>query len=135
NLIHPLFASVRTLQGISPPICALLAKVLNINPTQREPTLIDLLQLMPHSVIDRRICPSIAFAQEGITNTLEIIIDQHQPPPIGRSRSPYRVIAHDQTGKINLVFFHAHCSWLKKQLPEGRKVVVSGKVERFNGQL
>ncbi|WP_375696192.1 OB-fold nucleic acid binding domain-containing protein, partial [Bartonella sp. AC67GZZY] len=42
---------------------------------------------------------------------------------------------HDQTGKINLVFFHAQPLWLKKQLPEGKKVVVSGKVEWFNGQL
>ncbi|WP_317993374.1 ATP-dependent DNA helicase RecG [Bartonella gliris] len=135
SLITPLFNSIRTLSGITPKLCKLLAKVLNINPTQREPALIDLLRLMPHSVIDRRMRPNIAFAQEGITLTLEIIIDQHQSPPTGRNRLPYRVIAHDQTGIINLVFFHAQPSWLKKQLPEGKKVIVSGKVERFNGQL
>ncbi|MBB5072965.1 ATP-dependent DNA helicase RecG [Bartonella callosciuri] len=135
SLINPLFASIRTLPGVSSKICALLTKVLNINPTQRESTLIDLLQLMPHSVIDRRTRPSIAFAREGVTVTLEIIIDQHQPPPPGRKRLPYRVIARDQTGKINLVFFHAQPSWLKNQLPEGKKVIVSGKVERFNEQL
>ncbi|AFR26445.1 ATP-dependent DNA helicase RecG [Bartonella quintana] len=135
DLIRPLFTSVRALPGTSPKICALLAKVLNINPAQREPTVIDLLQLMPQSVIDRRMRPSIAFAQEGITVTLEIIVDQHHPPPIERNRLPYRVSAHDQTGKINLVFFHAQRPWLKKQLPEGKKVIVSGKVERFNGQL
>ncbi|WP_336279350.1 ATP-dependent DNA helicase RecG [Bartonella sp. CB175] len=135
NLISPLFTSIRALSGISPKICALLAKVLNINLTQREPTVIDLLHLMPHSVIDRRMCSGIAFAQEGNTVTLEIVIDYHQPPPTGRNRLPYSVIAHDQTGKINLVFFHAQRPWLKKQLPEGKKVIVSGKVERFNGQL
>ncbi|UNE55208.1 ATP-dependent DNA helicase RecG [Bartonella machadoae] len=135
SLITPLFNSIRTLSGVTPKVYILLAKVLNINPIQREPTLIDLLQLMPHSVIDRRMRPSIACAQEGSTITLEIVIDQHQPPPIGRNRLPYRVIAHDPTGKINLVFFHAQHSWLKKQLPEGKKVIVSGKVEQFNGQL
>lgn len=135
SLIAPLFNSIRTLSGVTPKLYNLLAKILNINPTQREPTLIDLLQLMPYSAIDRRIRPSIAYAQEGSTVTLEIVINQHQPPPINRSRLPYRVVAHDQTGKINLVFFHAQPSWLKKQLPEGKKVIVSGKVERFNGQL
>ncbi|WP_375616585.1 ATP-dependent DNA helicase RecG [Bartonella sp. AP58NXGY] len=135
SLLAPLFNSIRTLSGITPKIYGLLTKLLNVNPTQREVTLIDLLQLMPHSVIDRRMRPSIACAKEGDTVTLEIIIDQHQPPPRGHNRIPYRVIAHDQTGKINLVFFHAQPLWLKKQLPEGKKVVVSGKVEWFNGQL
>ncbi|GAA5103007.1 ATP-dependent DNA helicase RecG [Bartonella acomydis] len=135
SLIVPLFHSIRILSGITPKVYSLLAKVLNINLTQREPTLIDLLQLMPHSVIDRRIRPTIADAQEGVTITLEIVIDQHQPPPMGRNRLPYRVTAHDLTGKINLVFFHAQSTWLRKQLPEGKKVIVSGKAERFNGQL
>ncbi|WP_375622399.1 MULTISPECIES: ATP-dependent DNA helicase RecG [unclassified Bartonella] len=135
SLLTPLFHSLRTLSGITPKIYGLLTKLLNVNPTQREATLIDLLQLMPHSVIDRRMRPNIACAKEGDTVTLEIIIDQHQPPPRGHNRIPYRVIAHDQTGKINLVFFHAQPLWLKKQLPEGKKVIISGKVEWFNGQL
>ncbi|WP_375614540.1 MULTISPECIES: ATP-dependent DNA helicase RecG [unclassified Bartonella] len=135
SLLAPLFNSIRTLSGITPKVYGLLTKLLNVNPTQREATLIDLLQLMPHSVIDRRMRPSIACAKEGDTITLEIVIDKHQPPPRGHNRIPYRVIAHDQTGKINLVFFHAQPLWLKKQLPEGKKVVVSGKVEWFNGQL
>lgn len=135
SLIAPLFNSIRTLSGVTPKIYSLLAKVLNINPTQHDPTLIDLLQLMPYSVVDRRMRPSIAHAQEGKTVTLEIVIGQHQPPPMGRNRLPYRVTAYDPTGKMNLVFFHAQPAWLKKQLPEGKKVIVSGKVERFNGQL
>ncbi|EJF76917.1 ATP-dependent DNA helicase RecG [Bartonella birtlesii LL-WM9] len=135
SLIAPLFHSIRTLSGITPKIYSLLAKVLNINPAQCEPTLINLLQLMPHSVIDRRIRSTIADAQEGNTITLEIVIDQHQPSPMGRNRLPYRIMAHDPTGKMNLVFFHAQPAWLKKQLPEGKKVIVSGKAERFNGHL
>ncbi|WP_273788199.1 ATP-dependent DNA helicase RecG [Bartonella grahamii] len=135
SLLTPLFNSIRTLSGITPKVYGLLTKLLNVNPTQREATLIDLLQLMPHSVIDRRMRPNIACVTEGDTVTLEIIIDQHQPPPRGHNKIPYRVIAHDQTGKINLVFFHAQPLWLKKQLTEGKKVTVSGKIEWFNGQF
>ncbi|OPB31739.1 ATP-dependent DNA helicase RecG [Bartonella sp. AR 15-3] len=134
SLLNPLFTPISTLPGINTRICSLLAKVLNINLTQREPTLIDLLRLMPHSVIDRRKQPGIAFAQEGSIVTLEVTIDQHKPPT-NHNKSPYRVIGHDQTSTINLIFFHAQRSWLEKQLPEGKKVIISGKVERFKGQL
>lgn len=121
NLFNLLSTSIRTLPGVNPKIYALLAKVLNVNLSQREPTIIELLQLMPHSVIDRRMRPDIAFAPTGKIVTLEIIIDQHRPPPNSNNRSPYRVIGHDKTGNINLVFFHAQHSWLEKQLPEGKK--------------
>ncbi|MDD9332324.1 MAG: OB-fold nucleic acid binding domain-containing protein, partial [Bartonella sp.] len=134
SLLNPLFTSIKTLAGVNTKICSLFAKVLNINLVQREPTLIDLLRLMPHSVIDRRKQPNISFAQEGDIVTLEIIIDQHIPQT-NHSRVPYRVIGYDQTGTINLIFFHAQRSWLEKQLPKGKKVIVSGKVERFKGQL
>ncbi|MEL6094222.1 ATP-dependent DNA helicase RecG [Bartonella schoenbuchensis] len=135
NLFNLLSTSIRTLPGVNQKVYPLLAKVLNVNLSQHEPTIIDLLQLMPHSVIDRRMRPDIAFAPEGKIVTLEIIIDQHRPPLNSNNRSPYRVIGYDKTGSINLVFFHAQRSWLERQLPEGKKVIVSGKVERFNGQL
>jgi ATP-dependent DNA helicase RecG len=47
---------------------------------------------------------------------------------------PHRVIAHDDTGEIILTFFHAQLPWLEKMLPEGETVIVSGKVEWFNGR-
>lgn len=134
SLLDPLFTSVRTLSGIGPKVCGLLNKLLNIDPIHDEARIIDLLELMPHSVIDRRSRPGIAYAIEGSIATLEITIDQHQPPPSARRQLPYKVIAHDDTGEITLVFFHAHQSWLEKQLPLGQKVIVSGKVEWFGGR-
>jgi ATP-dependent DNA helicase RecG len=47
---------------------------------------------------------------------------------------PYRVYGHDETGEIALTFFHAHAAYLEKQLPEGEQVVVSGRMEWFNGR-
>ncbi|ALE03729.1 ATP-dependent DNA helicase RecG [Bartonella ancashensis] len=135
NLILPLLSPIHTLPGLNPKTCSLFAKVLNINPAQHELKLINLLQLMPHTVVDRRARPNIASAKEGTIVTLEIIIDQHQPPPSKHSRSPYRIICHDKTGIIILLFFHAKRSWLEKRFPEGKTIIVSGKVERFNGQL
>lgn len=135
SILDPFFTTIDSLSGIGPKVTVLIAKLLNIDSTQDIPRIIDLLQLMPHSIIDRRQRPGIAFAIDGAITTVEMIVDQHQIPPATRRHLPYRIIGHDDTGEITLVFFHAQQAWLQKQLPEGEKVIVSGKVERFNGHL
>ena len=47
---------------------------------------------------------------------------------------PYRVFAHDDTGEIALTFFHAQAAYLEKAMPVGEHVVVSGRMEWFNGR-
>lgn len=134
SVLDPFFASVRSLSGIGPKVSALLGKLLGTDVPGAEPKVGQLLFLPPHSVIDRRNRPGVAFAQEGAIVTLEVLVDQHQPAPSGRGNIPHRVIAHDDTGEIILTFFHAQLPWLEKMLPEGETVIVSGKVEWFNGR-
>jgi len=134
SLLDPVFATIRSLPGFGPKVCALLAKVLGTDMAESEPRLVDFVHLLPHSVIDRRNRPGIAHAAAGEIATLELMIDRHQPPPTGRRGLPYRVYGHDATGQIALVFFRAQPGWLASQLPEGAQVIVSGRVEWFNGQ-
>lgn len=94
----------------------------------------DLLFVLPNTVIDRRNRPGIALSAEGQIVTLEVRVDRHQPPPRGNRSVPYRVYAHDDTGEIALTFFHAHAAYLQKMLPEGEHVVISGRMEWFNGR-
>ncbi|RUY02043.1 ATP-dependent DNA helicase RecG, partial [Mesorhizobium sp. M2A.F.Ca.ET.040.01.1.1] len=93
-----------------------------------------LLFLRPNSVIDRRNRRGIALSAEGQIVTLEVRVDRHQPPPRGNRSVPYRVYAHDDTGEVALTFFHAHAAYLQKMLPEGEHVVISGRMEWFNGR-
>lgn len=142
SLLDPLFASVRTLTGIGPKVSALLLKLLGAeNAAMLEPRVGQLLFLAPNSVIDRRHRPGVAFAQEGAVVTLEVTVDEYQFSPstaksgaFMRGSVPHRVFAHDDTGEVTLVFFHAQRPWLEKSLPLGEKVIVSGKVEWFNGR-
>lgn len=131
SLLDPLFASVRTLSGIGPKVTGLLATLLGTPPGQ-DPRVANLVYLPPHSVIDRRHRPGIAHAPEGAIVTLEVRIDRHLPG--GRSNAPYRVYAHDDTAEIGLTFFHAKQAWLEKAMPVGETVIVSGKMEWFNGR-
>ncbi|RZS89263.1 ATP-dependent DNA helicase RecG [Phyllobacterium myrsinacearum] len=134
SLLDPLFASVRSLPGIGPKVTGLLATLLGTQPPGTEPRVGNLVYLPPNSVIDRRNRPGIAHAPEGAIVTLEVRIDRHQPAPSGRSNVPHRVFAHDDTGEIGLVFFHAKRPWLENIMPVGETVIVSGRIEWFNGR-
>lgn len=134
SLLDPLFSPITTLAGVGSKVAALIERVLPVDLGDRQARVGDLLFVLPNSVIDRRNRPGIARAVEGAIVTLEVRIDRHQPPPRGNRSVPYRVYAHDDTGEITLTFFHAHASYLEKAMPEGELVVVSGRMEWFNGR-
>lgn len=134
SLLDPLFAPITALPGVGPKVAALIEKVLPASLSDRDARIGDLLFTLPHSIIDRRNRPGIAFAAEGAIVTLDLRVDRHQPPPRGKKSIPYRVFAHDDTGEVALTFFHAHAAYLEKALPEGEQVVVSGRMEWFNGR-
>ncbi|MFB9950861.1 ATP-dependent DNA helicase RecG [Rhizobium puerariae] len=132
-ILDPLFSPVASLAGVGPKLAELIARV-----TGREDPddcrVIDLLFHAPHSLIDRRNRPGIALAPQGAIVTIEGRVDRHQPPPRGKSNLPYRVFLHDDTGELALTFFHAKGNWLEKSLPIDEMVMVSGKVDWFNGR-
>ena len=132
-LLDPLFAPVSALDGVGPRLAGLIR---NVVPTDvaGEPRIGELLFVLPHSVIDRRSRPGIAGSAEGSIVTLDLRVDRHQPAPRGNRSAPYRVFAHDESGEIALTFFHAKQAWLEKILPVGEQVVVSGRMEWFNGR-
>ncbi|MBE0694405.1 MAG: ATP-dependent DNA helicase RecG, partial [Aquamicrobium sp.] len=133
-LLDPLFVPLTSLDGVGSKVASMIEKVVPADLGERHARAGDLLFLLPHGVIDRRNRPGIAYAAEGAIVTLEVRIDRHQPPPRGNRSVPYRVYAHDDTGEIALTFFHAHAAWLQNQMPEGAHVVVSGRMEWFNGR-
>lgn len=133
NILDPLFVPIISFAGIGPKIAALIARALgreNADDTRA----IDLLLIAPHRLIDRRNQPGVAHATEHSIVTLKLFVDRHQPSPNARSNAPYRVFAYDETGEIALTFFHARKSWLEHALPVGETVLVSGKVDWFNGR-
>lgn len=132
-LLDPLFASVSSLPGIGPKLADLLARVTNREDAE-DCRVVDILFHAPSSLIDRRNRPGIALAPQGAIVTIEGRVDRHLPPPPGKSNMPYRVILHDETGELALTFFRAKASWLEKALPIDEVMLVSGKVDWFNGR-
>jgi ATP-dependent DNA helicase RecG len=85
---------------------------------------------LPCGVIDRRYSPKIMQAEAGRIATLTVTVDSHVPPL--SKRYPYRIRCVDETGVLELSYFHARGDWLEKQYPVGKRIVVSGKVEWFH---
>jgi len=133
-LLDPLFAPATTLDGVGPRLADLIANVVPADTAAREVRVGDLLFVLPHSVIDRRQRYAIADAPGGALVTLDVVISRHQPAPRGRGNVPTRVFAHDDTDEIALTFFHAKGDWLQRALPEGERMLVSGRLEWFNGR-
>ncbi len=129
-VLDPLFAPVSTLPGIGPKIAKLVSGLVGGQP-DRDATVSDLLFHIPHSLIDRRHRPGIAYSENGDIVTLDVTIGRHQAPP-RHSKAPYKISAFDETGQITFVFFHSRSDWLEKTFPEGERRIVSGKVEWFN---
>ena len=135
HILTPLFASLRDLDGIGPRIQKLLKRLLAPHSANEDAKIIDLLLHFPVSLVDRRARPAIAQAVPGQVATIEVTVAEHRAPPRGQRRIPYRVSCTDETGFLELVFFHARSDYLQKLLPVGEKRIVSGKIEDYSERL
>ena len=122
--LFPLFSDVESLPGIGPKSAKALASLHVTTPR-------DLLFTLPHSGIDRTRRASISGQPAGQVVTVEITVNSHQPP--SRRGLPYRVHVTDAQADFQLVFFRGGGEWITKQLPQGARRVVSGKLEYFDG--
>ncbi len=126
QILFPLFANTDVLAGVGPKVAQNLEKL-------GARHVLDLLFMIPNTLVDRRSRPGIANAIDGQIASFEVEIEEHVPPP--RRGLPYRVRAHDDTGFLTLAWFHGRPDYLLRQLPPGQKRIVSGKVERFSGEI
>ncbi len=124
EILFPLFAKLSVLDGIGDKTAKNFEQLHIEKPA-------DLLFTLPQSGIDRGRKNSIKDAILPGIVTVEIEVGPHYPP---RSKGrPYHVHVTDAETDFRLVFFHARGDYLKKQLLEGSRRVVSGKVEVFDG--
>ncbi|HAQ33242.1 MAG TPA: ATP-dependent DNA helicase RecG, partial [Rhodospirillaceae bacterium] len=126
DILFSLSSPVTTLSGVGPRIAKQIAKAAGEH-------VVDLCWHRPSSLIDRRFSPKIAEAPDGAVATITLSVDAHLPPH--NRRLPYRVRCSDETGILDLVFFHAHPDYLMKVLPEGETRIVSGRVEYFRDEV
>ncbi|MGA7387715.1 MAG: ATP-dependent DNA helicase RecG, partial [Pseudolabrys sp.] len=130
-VLNPLFASLTSLPGVGPKLEKLYARLLD----REAPRVVDLLFHLPSGAIDRRARPKLRDVQPGQVITVAVTIDKRRPSPPHRSRAPYRIYTHDDTGDLTLTYFNARKNYLEKLLPVGAMRYVSGTAEFYDGML
>lgn len=124
EILFPLFADLKTLDGVGPKIAQNLQH-LHIEVPR------DLLFTLPYSMIDRRPVETVQGAELPKVLTVKVTVGDHRP---ARNKGgAYRINVEDAQTSFQLVFFHARGDYLSKVLPTGQTRIVSGKVEFFDG--
>jgi len=124
--LDPLFRRMTELPGVGPRTVKLFEKLCGGD------KVLDVLWHRPSDFVDRRFAPKIKDAPSGKICTLTVNVLKHFPA--ARRNLPYKVLCTDDTGTITLVFFNAHRDWLEKQMPVDAAIIVSGKVEYYEGK-
>lgn len=132
SLLNSLFAEITSLKGVGEKQARLFAKALGRD--QDAVRILDLVLRLPNGLVDRRNrCTIAELPQQGIV-TLEVTVGKHKPPPPGKRGIPYRVLVHDDTGTMTLVFFKVFGDHIKASLPEGERRFISGSIDWYNGE-
>jgi ATP-dependent DNA helicase RecG len=126
QILFSLFTPITTLPGIGPRNAKFLERLAGS-------IVVDLLWLLPRDIVDRRYMPLIREASAERIATLKVTVSTHIPS--SNKRHPYRILCRDGSGEMTLVFFHARSDYLKRTLPEGEIKILSGRLERFRGDL
>ena len=117
-----LLANLSTLKGVGTKTSNLLKKK-NIN------NIFDLLWKLPKSYTDRSLSSKIKDLRIGLNQTVTIIPQKYSFPRV--RNLPNRVLCSDETGELDCVFFNSYEGYIKKILPIGKEITISGKIGRF----
>ena len=107
-------------------------KTTNLLKKKKINNIFDLLWKLPKSATDRSLSSKIKDLRIGETQTIIITAQKYSFP---RTRNlPNRVICTDQTGEIDCIFFNSYEGYVRKILPLGKEVTISGKIGYFRNR-
>ena len=124
--IFGLFAATTVLPGVGPKLAGIIEKRIGAH-------VIDLLRHLPVGLIDRRARPGLNEVVDGSIVTVEVLVVKHDRPPPG-TRRPWRVITENESGRLEIIFFHARDDFVSRMLPAGERRIVSGRIEIRQGK-
>ena len=120
-----LLSDLTALKGVGS-ITKKLLKKKNIN------NIFDLLWKLPKSYTDRSLSTKIRNLKIGEIQTVTIIPQKYLFPRI--RKLPNKVLCSDETGQMDCVFFNSYEGYIKKILPIGKQITISGKIARYKNK-
>ena len=120
-----LLSDLSTLKGIG-------IKTTNLLKKKKINNIFDLLWKLPKSYTDRSLSSKIKDLKIDEIQTITITPQKYSFPRI--RNLPNRVLCKDETGQIDCVFFNSYEGYIKKILPIGKEVTISGKIKYFRNK-
>tara|TARA_B100001057_G_scaffold297523_1_gene297791 strand:- start:1602 stop:3653 length:2052 start_codon:yes stop_codon:yes gene_type:complete len=120
-----LTSDISALKGVGAKTAKLLKKK-NIN------NIFDLLWRLPKSYTDRSFLSKVNELRIGHNQTLSIVPQKYLFPRV--RKLPNRVICSDETGEMDCIFFNSYEGYIRKILPLGKEITISGKISYFNNK-
>ena len=120
-----LLSDLSNLKGVGIKTTQILKKK-NIN------TIFDLLWKLPKSSTDRSLSSKIKDLKIDEIQTITIIPKKYSFPRI--RNLPNKVICYDETGEIDCIFFNSFEGYIRRILPLGKEITVSGKIGNFRNK-
>ena len=107
-------------------------KTMQIFKKRKINNIFDLLWKLPKSYTDRSLTNKITDIKIGKIYTLKVIPIKYIFPRI--RNLPNKVICHDETGKIDCIFFNSYEGYIRKILPLNEEITISGKINFFKNK-
>ena len=120
-----LLSDLTKLKGVGTKTTALLKK-------KKIDNIFDLLWKLPKSYTDRSHSVKIKDLKIGENQTITIIPQKYSFPRI--RNLPNKVTCSDETGEIDCIFFNSYEGYVRKILPLGKEITVSGKIGFFRNK-
>jgi len=120
-----LLSDLNSLKGVG-------IKTTNLLKKKKINTIFDLLWKLPKSYTDRSLSSKIKDLKIDEIQTITVIPQKYLFPRI--RNLPNRVLCKDETGEIDCVFFNSYEGYIKKILPIGKEVTISGKIKYFRSK-
>ena len=117
-----LFQKVTTLRGIGKK----LEKYLKNKKVEKVK---DLILDLPYEIVDRSIITPLDKLEIGKIKTIEVLVEKYNFPRV--RNLPNRIVCSNNNKKIDIVFFNSKEGYIRKILPIGKVVVISGKINLY----
>ena len=121
-----LFNPVSIISGVGPKIETLIKKFLGDK-------IINLLWHLPYNITIRTKHETISKNEVNTIVIIKVLIIEHIPSKF--FKQPYKVKCLCSNIPLNIIFFNAKSPYIKKQLPIGENIYISGKLEFFNNNF
>ena len=107
-------------------------KTVNLLKKKKINNIFDLIWKLPKFQTDRSLSSKIKDLRIGENQTIVVTPQKYSFPRI--KNLPNRVICCDETGEIDCIFFNSYEGYVRKILPLGKEITISGKIGYFRNR-